>query len=68
MTDVRFAEFVLRFASDPEGVRAWAGGEFDAFVRRAIENPIALRAARFVVFVCVDDDAPGQTYGGWLWE
>ena len=68
--DPRFAEFLLRLASEPASLLTWSSDEFQAGLQRALDSPVLLRAARFLVLRidAVADQTSGLTYAGWAWE
>ena len=68
-TQHRFAELLLRLASDPATLAGWPEGELRAALTRIIESPVLIRAARFVVLaVCLDEaEDTGASYEGWVW-
>jgi hypothetical protein len=68
--DPRFAEFLLRLASEPASLHTWSPDEFQTGLKRALESPAFLRAARFLVLRidAVADQTSGLTYAGWAWE
>lgn len=66
------AELALRLASDPREVKAWAGSELQAGLRRLLEQPLLARAARFLVLATLPPGrqmAPQRRalYPGWQW-
>lgn len=66
------AEFVLRMASNPATLNAWAGNEIDASVNKLLNMPSITRAARFLV-LAIDKHknsttAAGEIYAGWGWQ
>ncbi|MCC7134186.1 MAG: hypothetical protein IT352_16125 [Gemmatimonadales bacterium] len=67
------SEFALRLASDPGGVRSWAGAAATSGLERLWEKPMLARAARFFVLVVerhlreLAVDAP-DLYAGWGWR
>ncbi len=65
----RFAEFLLRFASEPATLASWPETEVRAALHRVLESPVLVRAARFVVLaVCLDEsEDTGASYEGWAW-
>jgi hypothetical protein len=69
-TEHRFAEFLLRLASDPATLADWPESEIRPFVVRIMESPVLIRAARFLVLaVHIDeDDDTGTTFRGWSWR
>jgi hypothetical protein len=68
-TDVRFAEFLLRLASEPASIGDWPKDEVHSSLKRVIESPILVRVARFLVLAIHldEEDDSGSTYRGWLW-
>jgi hypothetical protein len=65
------SELALRLASDPAGVKAWAGHGLRAGLGRLLEVPTLARAARFLV-IASDLQLPsrvatGELYAGWRW-
>ena len=68
-TEHRFAEFLLRLASEPAMLAGWSGTEVRAALERILESPVLIRAARFVVLaVCLDEtEDTGASYEGWAW-
>ena len=68
-TEHRFAEFLLRLASDPATLADWPESEVRPFLERIVESPLLIRAARFLVLaVHIDeDDDTGTTFRGWSW-
>jgi hypothetical protein len=71
----RIAEVALRFASDPGGIGVWAESErrLRGMVQRLLHEPIAARAARFLVLGLernLSGDEPGQAglrHSTWEW-
>lgn len=66
----RFAEFLLRLASDPPPVRIWAGDDLDDSLALVLTSPVLLRAARYVVLAVsrvTDDDTQDVLSPGWVW-
>ncbi|MGB4099780.1 MAG: hypothetical protein WBM02_10280 [bacterium] len=66
------SELALRLASDPAGVKAWAGERLGAGLERLMEAPTTARAARFLVLAInkyhtKSQLLPGQLYAGWRW-
>jgi hypothetical protein len=68
--DARFAEFLLRLASEPASLLPWPHDEFTAALQRTLNSPVFLRAARFLVLRidAVADQTSGLTFAGWAWE
>jgi len=68
--DKRFAEFLLRLASEPATLFEWPEDEVRESLDRVLVSPVLVRVARFLVLgIHLDEDeAAGSTYGGWLWE
>jgi hypothetical protein len=69
-SDVRFAEFLLRLASDASSLGDWSSEEVRESIDRSLVSPVLTRAARFLVLgvhLDVDEDS-ASTYRGWLWE
>lgn len=65
------SELVLRLASDPANVEAWAGERLREGLNRLLEVPTLARAARFLV-LATDGHlksrvAPGELYASWGW-
>ena len=67
-SDARFAEFLLRLASEPATVVQAANNLRDD-VERVMVSPVLLRLARFVVlaFHLDEESDTGSTYRGWTW-
>jgi len=62
----RFAEFLLRLASDPASVGRWP--EAPSWLDLAFVSPALVRAARFLVLaIHLVEDEDGATYRGWAW-
>jgi hypothetical protein len=68
--DSRFAEFLLRLASDPTTLLSWPAEDCQVTLRRALDSPVVLRAARYVVLAIdgATEEVAGVTYAGWAWE
>jgi hypothetical protein len=66
--DRPFAEFLLRFVSEPGALCGWPPAEREALLERALDSPLLVRAARFVVLTTAADEDTGTTYPGWTWE
>jgi hypothetical protein len=68
--DPRFAEFLLRLASEPASLLTSSQDEFTGAMQRTLNSPVLLRAARFVVLRvdAVADQTSGLTFAGWAWE
>ena len=68
--DTRFAEFLLRLASDPAPLLSWPSGDSQAALQRALTSPVVLRAARYLVLAIdrATEEVAGVTYAGWAWE
>lgn len=68
--DTRFAEFLLRLASDPTSLLSWPSRDVQEALQRALASPVVLRAARYVVLAIdrATEEAAGVTYAGWAWE
>jgi hypothetical protein len=67
--DPRFAEFLLRLASAPESLADWPESEIESDVRRVLDAPVLLRAARLLVLAIdarVTTGAP-SSFAGWPW-
>jgi hypothetical protein len=68
--DTRFAEFVLRLASDPTSLLSWPSRDCDEALQRALASPVVLRAARYLVLAIslTAEESAGVTCAGWAWE
>ncbi len=68
-SDERFAEFLLRVASDPATIVGWPVEEIRSSLDRVLVSPVLVRAARFLVLAIHLDEADdsGSTYRGWSW-
>lgn len=64
------ADFTLRVASDPTTICAWAGADVHEGLTRLLDEPILVRAARFLV-LAVDQlhhsSGASELYAGWGW-
>lgn len=72
-TVVWLTELALRLASDPAGVKAWAGPDLTGGVTQLFEIPTLIRAARFMVLamdrhVGMATDRIGRAEAGWEWK
>lgn len=65
------AEFVLRLASAPHTVRAWAGDYTHDGLGHVLDHPHLLRAARYIVIASAsgtdDSDEDLTLYPSWSW-
>jgi len=66
-------ELGLRVASRPDTAREWASGRFEAGIRTLLDNPVVMRASRFLVLI-VDRElgadpevGAAALYNGWTW-
>lgn len=67
--DPRFAEFLLRLASAPESLADWPEHEIESDLRRVLDAPMLLRAARLLV-LAIDARVTSSTsssFAGWPW-
>jgi hypothetical protein len=66
----RFAEFLLRLASEPGTLFDWPADEVRKYVDRTLVSPVLIRAARFVVLAIHldEEDDTGSTFRGWSWK
>jgi hypothetical protein len=67
----RFAEFLLRLASEPATLLAWPQEELREALNRAIASPVLVRAARYVVLAvnqCAKAETGEVVYAGWVWQ
>jgi hypothetical protein len=65
------AEFMLRLASSPSQASSWAGPLVRIGIDMALENPMMLRVARYMVLaVHLSSDRSGGSalYEGWTWD
>jgi hypothetical protein len=69
-TEIHFAEFLLRLASEPASVTEWPENAIRTALDRVFESPVLLRAARFVVLAIHldENEDSGSTYRGWSWR
>ena len=69
-TDARFADFLLRLASEPATIDAWPENEVRSSLERALVSPVLVRAARFLVLAIHldEEEDSGSTYRGWSWS
>lgn len=67
--DWRFAEFLLRLASDPGTVARRPQERLRAAANQVVASPVLMRAARFVVLAVHldEEDDTGTVYRGWSW-
>jgi hypothetical protein len=65
----RFAELLLRMASEPGTLAGWPNSEVRAAIDRIFVSPVLIRAARFVVLAIHLDETEdtGAPYEGWPW-
>ena len=66
-----FAEFVLRLASSPGTLEAWAGPDMERALLTVLEAPLILRAARYFILATHYGSAEAEalaSYRGWSWE
>jgi hypothetical protein len=65
----RFAEFLLRLASEPATLAAWPKTEVREALDRVLPSPVLMRAARFLVLAVHMDELEdtGAPYEGWAW-
>lgn len=66
------AELSLRIASAPWSVLSWAGRHTESGIKKLLEVPTLMRAARLMV-LAVDQQkkslaAAGEIYAGWVWS
>jgi hypothetical protein len=66
--DRAFAEFLLRLVSEPGTLADWPRDSREMLIGRALEAPLLVRAARFVVMTTLAEHDTGSTYAGWRWE
>jgi hypothetical protein len=68
--ETRFAEFLLRLASDPASLLSWPSRDSQNALHRALTSPVVLRAARYLVLAIdrATEEVAGVTYAGWAWE
>lgn len=68
-TDYRFAELLLRLASDPGSLTNWPDTELRKAVERLLALPVLIRVARFVVLAIHldEEEETGSVYRGWSW-
>ena len=65
------AEFALRLASQPQGVSQWAGPHIHFGLDQLLENPIAVRSARFLVLASEQEETPiaaNRLFPNWEWQ
>jgi len=65
------AEFMLRLASSPGSLQAWAESDVEQALQSVLELPLIFRAARYLILAThygnADADSP-PPYRGWSWE
>jgi hypothetical protein len=69
--DERFAEFLLRAASEPGTLSTWSDTELKHYILEVRFSPVFIRAARFTVLAIhldLDDDDGISSYRGWAWK
>jgi hypothetical protein len=65
------AEFMLRLASSPSQASTWAGQWSRVGIDMALQHPIMLRVARYIVLAvhfAVDRPLGASLYEGWAWD
>lgn len=68
--DHRFAEFLLRAASELGTLSNWPDEELNRHIERMRTSPVLIRAARFTVLAIhldLDEDDGTSSYRGWAW-
>jgi hypothetical protein len=66
-----YSEFMLRLASSPAQMSPWAGPLVQVGVDMALEHPMMLRIARYMVLAVQDSiEKPvgASLYEGWVWD
>lgn len=70
-SNVRLAEFLLRLSGEPWSLVSWTETELESKIQQALDRPILMRAARFVVLVANEaqvNTGAGSRQGGKAWS
>lgn len=65
--DRRLAEFLLRLTTEPGTLISWPAADLESLLGRALESPLLVRAARFLVVTTDTGEDLGSVYAGWTW-
>lgn len=63
-----FAEFALRLCSRPDTLRKWAAERYELGLRKMLEHPTLVRAARFVVLSARGERLSDNRYRTYKWD
>lgn len=64
----QLAEFLLRLSTEPGTLAGWHTADLEGLLRRTLDSPLLVRAARLLVVTTDTGEDTTSIYPGWVWE